>query len=167
MRQDPVHTAIDYLKQHHLLVTTAESCTAGAMVALLAETPGIGEVLESGYVVYSPSAKERLVGVDPQTIERHGLTSEAVAREMASGALKDSHATVAIATTGVAGPEPEGSVPPGTLCFAWAFAGEPPTVFTETKRFSGERAEVMHQAALYGLSRLTHYHQRWLRGERD
>ena len=166
MPQDPVETALDYLKQHQLLLTTAESCTAGAMVALVAEAPGIGEVLESGYVVYAPSAKERLVGVDPQTIERHGLTSEEVAREMAQGALKDSQASVAIATTGVAGPGPEGSVPPGTVCFAWAFAGEPLAVFTCTQRFSGDRSEVMHEAALYGLSQLAHYHQRWLRGER-
>ena len=101
MRQDPVHAALAYLKQNHLLLTTAESCTAGAMVALLAGVPGTGEVLESGYVVYSAHAKQRLLGVDPQTIERFGLTSEAVAWEMARGALRDSQASVAIATTGV------------------------------------------------------------------
>lgn len=165
MAADPVLDVLEYLKNHKLLLTTAESCTAGAMVALLAELPGTGEVLESGYVVYSPQAKQRLLGVSPHTIERYGLTSEAVAWEMALGALKDSDATVAIAATGVAGPEPQGGVPPGTLCFAWAFAGEPMAVFTRTQRFFGERAEVMRQGARYGLSRLAHYHQRWLRGE--
>ncbi|CAI8909222.1 CinA family protein [Pseudomonas soli] len=166
MRQDPVHAALAYLKQNHLLLTTAESCTAGAMVALLAGVPGTGEVLESGYVVYSAHAKQRLLGVDPQTIERFGLTSEAVAWEMARGALRDSQASVAIATTGVAGPSPESGVSPGTLCFAWAFAGEPMAVFTCTQRFFGERPDVMRQGALHGLARLAHYHQRWLRGER-
>lgn len=166
MPKDTVVAALDYLRHNALLLTTAESCTAGFMVALLAEIPGTGEVLESGYVVYSPSAKQRLLGVNPQTIERYGLTSEAVAWEMAIGALKDSTANVAIATTGVAGPEPEAGVAPGTLCFAWAFAGEPFAVFTRTQRFFGERAEVMHQGAVFGLSRLAHYHQRWLRGER-
>lgn len=165
MAADPVLDVLEYLKNHKLLLTTAESCTAGAMVALLAELPGTGEVLESGYVVYSPQAKQRLLGVSPHTIERYGLTSEAVAWEMALGALKDSDATVAIAATGVAGPEPQGGVPPGTLCFAWAFAGEPMAVFTRTQRFFGERADVMRQGARYGLSRLAHYHQRWLRGE--
>lgn len=165
MAADAVLDALEYLKIHKLLLTTAESCTAGAMVALLAELPGTGEVLESGYVVYSPKAKQRLLGVSPQTIERYGLTSEAVAWEMALGALKDSKATVAVATTGVAGPEPQGGVPPGTLCFAWAFAGERLAVFTRSQRFFGERADVMRQGAHYGLSRLAHYHQRWLRGE--
>lgn len=165
MTVDPVVEALDYLKAHKLLLTTAESCTAGAMVALLAELPGTGEILESGYVVYSPAAKQRLLGVSPQTIERYGLTSEAVAWEMAMGALKNSDATVAIATTGVAGPSAQGGVPPGTLCFAWAFAGEPGAVFTLSQRFFGERADVMRQGARFGLSRLAHYHQRWLRGE--
>ena len=63
MTTDPVLEALDYLKAHKLVLTTAESCTAGAMVALLAAVPGTGEVLESGYVVYSPSAKKRLLGV--------------------------------------------------------------------------------------------------------
>lgn len=166
MSQAQVQAVLDYLKQQHLLLTTAESCTAGRMVALLAESPGTGEVLESGYVVYSPEAKKRLLGVSDITIERYGLTSEAVAWEMAMGALRDSTATVAIATTGVAGPESADGIAPGTLCFAWAFAGEPLAVFTRTQRFFGARTEVLQQGALYGLTRLSHYHQRWLRGER-
>nr|WP_314873094.1 CinA family protein [uncultured Pseudomonas sp.] len=166
MPQAQVQAVLDYLKQQHLLLTTAESCTAGRMVALLAESPGTGEVLESGYVVYSPEAKKRLLGVSDVTIERYGLTSEAVAWEMAMGALRDSAATVAIATTGVAGPEATDGIAPGTLCFAWAFAGEPLAVFTRTQRFFGTRTEVLQQGALYGLTRLSHYHQRWLRGER-
>ena len=128
MSKDPVFEALFYLRTHNLVLTTAESCTAGAMVSLLAAVPGTGEVLESGYVVYSPSAKRRLLGVSQQTIERYGLTSEAVAWEMALGALKDSDATVAIASTGVAGPEPQDGIAPGTVCFAWAFAGEPHAV---------------------------------------
>ncbi|MCO7519127.1 MULTISPECIES: CinA family protein [unclassified Pseudomonas] len=166
MTCNPVRETLAYLKAHKLVLTTAESCTAGAIVTLLAAEPGTGEVLESGYVVYSPSAKKRLLGVNPETIERYGLTSEAVAWEMALGALQDSEATVAIATTGVAGPAAEGRIPPGTLCFAWAFVGEPVAVFTRTQRFFGEREQIMRQGALHGLSRLAHYHQRWLRGER-
>lgn len=166
MATEPVLAALGYLKDNQLILSTAESCTAGCMVALLATVPGTGEVLESGYVVYSPSAKKRLLGVSPETIERYGLTSEPVAGEMALGALRDSDANVVIATTGVAGPTAESGVPPGTMCFAWAFAGEPAAVFTCTQRFFGERAEVMQQGALFGLTRLAHYHQRWLRGER-
>lgn len=74
MACDPLMAVLDYLKDQHLVLTTAESCTAGCMVALLAACPGTGEVLESGYVVYSPSAKKRLLGVNPETIELYGLT---------------------------------------------------------------------------------------------
>lgn len=166
MPKDLVFEALDYLRIHTLVLTTAESCTAGAMVLLLAEVPGTGEVLESGYVVYSPSAKRRLLGISSQTIDRFGLTSEAVAWEMAVGALKDSDATVAIASTGVTGPEPQDGIIPGTVCFAWAFAGEPIAVFTRTQHFFGHRADVIRQGALFGLSHIAHYHQCWLRGER-
>lgn len=113
MENDPVLATLGYLKNNKLVLSTAESCTAGCLVALLAAIPGTGEVLESGYVVYSPSAKKRLLGVSAETIERYGLTSEAVAREMALGALRDSDANVVIATTGVAGPAPESGIPPG------------------------------------------------------
>ena len=166
MANDPVLAALGYLKNNKLILTTAESCTAGCMVALLAAVPGTAEVLESGYVVYSPSAKKRLLGVSAETIERYGLTSEAVAWEMALGALRDSDANVVIATTGVAGTAPESGIPPGTMCFAWAFAGDPIAVFTRTQRFFGERSEVMRAGALFGLTRLSLYHQRWLHGER-
>ncbi|WP_123567716.1 CinA family protein [Pseudomonas vranovensis] len=70
----------DYLQAHGLMLTTAESCTAGCIVALLSQIPGSGCVLESGYVVYSPEAKQRLLNVSADTIDRFGLTSEAVAR---------------------------------------------------------------------------------------
>ncbi len=167
MAHDPIDQVENYLKAHGLLLTTAESCTAGRMVALLSEKTGTGCVLESGYVVYSPDAKQRLLGVKARTIEQFGLTSQEVAREMALGALADSPASVAIATTGVAGPEPQGAIQPGTLCFAWAFAELPTAaVFSRTERFFGDRHTVLHQASLHGLVQLMHFHQRWLRGER-
>lgn len=88
MDADPVIDALGYPKTHKLLLTTAESCRAGAMVTLLADLPGTCVVLESGYGVYSLQAKQRLIGVSPLNIEHYGLTSEAVTWEMALGALK-------------------------------------------------------------------------------
>lgn len=167
MGVDPIEQVLNYLKDHELTLTTAESCTAGRIVALLSEKAGTGCVLESGYVVYSPEAKQRLLGVRARTIERCGLTSEEVAREMVAGALRDSPASVAIATTGVAGPDPQGDIAPGTVCFAWGFAGPgAPALFSRTERFFGERQAVLHQAAVHGLVQLIHFHQRWLQGER-
>lgn len=161
-----VETFVDYLKEHDLYLATAESCTAGLIAAAIGSVSGGGQVMESGYVVYSPQAKHRLLGVSSNTIEEFGLTSEEVAREMATGALHDSEANVAVATTGVAGPEPMDDIPPGTVCFAWAFATEQGTaLFSGTERFDGDREEVIRQASSHALSAVREFHQRMLQGE--
>ncbi|UPL08232.1 Nicotinamide-nucleotide amidohydrolase PncC [Pseudomonas sp. IsoF] len=85
MENDPVLATLGYLKTNKLILTTAESCTAGCMVALLAAVLGTGEVLESGYVVYSPSAKKRLLGVSAETIDRYGLTRARIATPFQEG----------------------------------------------------------------------------------
>lgn len=117
----PVEQAIDYLQAHSLYLTTAEFCTAGRIISLLAEVPHCGNVVESGYVVYSPDAKNRLLGGRPNTIANFNLTSKEVAREMALGALRDSPANTAIATTGLCGEEDVDGIPAGNVCFAWGF----------------------------------------------
>jgi nicotinamide-nucleotide amidase len=158
---EEVETFVNYLNDHDLYLATAESCTAGLIAAAIGSVSGGGQVMESGYVVYSPQAKHRLLGVSANTIEEFGLTSEEVAREMASGALHDSEANVAVATTGVAGPEPMDDIPPGTVCFAWAFATQRgPRLFSGTERFDGDRQEVIRQASSHALSALREFHQR-------
>ena len=76
--------AVAYLREQHLLLTTAESCTAGKIVTMLSEVEGSGSFIECGYVVYSPQAKQRLLHVSPHTIETFNLTSVQVAGEMAT-----------------------------------------------------------------------------------
>jgi PncC family amidohydrolase len=160
-------TVVDYLRRHSLVLTTAESCTAGKIVTLLAEVPGSGDWIESGYVVYSVEAKKRLLGVNPYTIKTFNLTSCEVAREMALGALRDSTATVAVATTGILGPDDVDGIPPGTICFAWAFqlAGIC-AVFTRKRRFCGSRQQVQLQASEHALKQIPHFHRLALDGER-
>ncbi len=85
-------------------IATAESCTGGLIAATLTAVPGSSEVFERGFVTYSNSAKSELLGVPYWLIERHGAVSEDVARAMAGGALKHSHADLAVAVTGIAGP---------------------------------------------------------------
>lgn len=153
-----------YLKRHKLYLTTAESCTAGMVVALLAKHPGSGECLDSGHVVYSPAAKKRLLGVSQHTLDNFNLTSEEVARAMANGALEGSPANVAVATTGVAGPEPQGEIPAGTLCFAWAFRQPDGTIrlFSSTEHFTGDRSRILDDAARFALLRLPERHAQLL-----
>lgn len=156
----------EYIRQNSLLLSTAESCTAGQMISLVASVPGAGQLLESGYVVYSPEAKQRILHVEADTINQYGLTSEQVASDMAYGALKGGPATVAIATTGVAGPDAIEGIAPGTICFAWLFAVKDRYAsFTGTRHFEGDRLEVQIAASLYALEQLQPLHSKALRGE--
>jgi PncC family amidohydrolase len=149
----------DYFERHKLRVVTAESCTAGLVVAMLGDVPGCGSWLDCSFVTYAPEAKCRLLGVNPATIEKCNLTSEAVAREMVLGALRNSRATAAVSNTGIAGPEPEDGIPPGTICFAWGFEHNGTTlVYSETRRFDGDRNAVRKAGAEYAIERIVHYH---------
>ena len=152
----------DYLETHRLVLVTAESCTAGLIASRLADVPGAGAVLESAFVVYSPQAKHKQLGVKPATVENHGLTSEAVALEMARGALARSDANVAIGNTGIADAQADDAeTEPGTQCFAWVFRTGPLTeqAFTETRVFAGERNEVREAAAKHALDALVRHHR--------
>ena len=107
-------------------VATAESCTGGLLAATLTAIPGSSEMFERGFVTYSNSAKSEMLGVPYWLIERHGAVSEDVARAMAGGALTHSHASLAIAVTGVAGPDGgTAEKPVGLVYFAAGRRDEP------------------------------------------
>lgn len=151
---------LSYLEQKKLILTTAESCTAGQIIHLLAKIPGSGACLDTGYVVYSIPAKKRVLGVKQETITKYNVTSEEVAREMVQGALNNTPAQVAVATTGIAGPESKDGIPKGTICFAWGFIiNEDKILYSETKLFHGTRAQIVNQAAKYALSNIPKLHQ--------
>lgn len=86
------------------MIATAESCTGGLVAGLLTEIAGSSAVVERGFVTYSNAAKAEAIGVPMELIETYGAVSEPVARAMAEGALARSHAQVAVAITGIAGP---------------------------------------------------------------
>ncbi|SHF74250.1 amidohydrolase, PncC family [Modicisalibacter ilicicola DSM 19980] len=155
-----------YLIDRRLKLASAESCTAGLIVSELASIPGSGQALDCGLVVYSPEAKNRYLAVSYETIERYGLTCEATSREMALGALDNNDADVAIANTGIAGPDSHEGIPVGTVCFAWAFRHEGKKyLYSETRRFSGDRNEVRLAAAHHALARLVPLHRGVLEGK--
>lgn len=131
------------------------------------QVDGSGSWIESGYVVYSPEAKQRLLNVRRYTIDTFNLTSCEVAQEMAQGALRDSPADVAVATTGLLGPDGMDGIPPGTVCFAWAYRnGGALSVFSRKERFMGTREQVQLAASVHALKWLPHFHQRAMAGER-
>ena len=88
-----------------LTLATAESCTGGMIAAILTEVAGASDVFERGFVTYSNAAKMEQLGVPAQLIATHGAVSKAVAHAMALGALVHSRAQLAVAVTGIAGPD--------------------------------------------------------------
>lgn len=160
-----LNTLADYLTERGLKLATAESCTSGLIASMLGDCEGCGAWLECGFVTYSPEAKTALLGVRPETIRQHGLTSPAVAIEMAEGALKKSGTHIAIANTGVAGPDPaEDGTQPGTVCLAWSCSngnGSAIRSYSETRQFSGDRNTVRKSAARYAIERTLFYHRLW------
>src|SRR5690606_33495356 len=129
------------------------SCTGGGIAYALTEIPGSSAWFERGFVSYSNASKQELLGVSAQTLSAHGAVSEATAIEMAVGALVRARAQAALSVTGVAGPGGgTAEKPVGTVCFAWALAGQTPVA--ATMYYIGDRAEVRRSAietALQGL----------------
>ncbi len=103
-----------------LRIAAAESCTGGLIMAALTEVPGSSEVVDRGFVTYSNAAKTDMLGVRPETLAAHGAVSEAVAREMAQGALDRSAGDLAVSVTGIAGPGGSEFKPEGRVCFGLA-----------------------------------------------
>jgi nicotinamide-nucleotide amidase len=96
---------LEACRERGVLIATAESCTGGLVAATLTAIPGSSDVVERGFVTYSNTAKSEMLGVPVWLIERHGAVSEDVARAMVGGALTHSRATIAVAVTGIAGPD--------------------------------------------------------------
>jgi nicotinamide-nucleotide amidase len=137
---------------HGWRAATAESCTGGWIAKVLTDIPGSSSWFECGVVTYSNAAKIGLLGVSRELLEAHGAVSEPVARAMADGARARLQADVAVAVTGVAGPDggtPE--KPVGTVWFAWT---GPSGTSAERRVFAGDRAAVRRQTVAFALERL-------------
>jgi nicotinamide-nucleotide amidase len=144
------------LREHGRVVTTAESCTGGWIAKALTDVPGSSQWFGEGFVTYSNDAKVRSLGVARAVLAREGAVSAAVARAMAQGALRRTGAELAVAVTGIAGPD--GAVPGkpvGTVWFCWVqrVAGRTRS-FVECKRFRGGRDAVRRSTVRHALRRL-------------
>jgi nicotinamide-nucleotide amidase len=138
-------------------IVVAESCTGGLVSAAITAIPGSSEVFEAGFVTYANEAKMGMLGVDSNILETFGAVSVAVAWDMAQGALKASVADVAVAITGVAGPDGGSEAKPvGTVVFARAVRGaDPNDVVADTRQFGNlGRGPIRLQAALCALDLL-------------
>lgn len=143
------------LKERHLKLVTAESCTGGGLSFWITAIPGSSDWFERGLVTYSNEAKEELLGVKKETLERFGAVSEETACEMAKGALKYSHGNISIAITGIAGPT-GGSLqkPVGTVWIAYAGKNYPTKAIGDI--YTGSREEVRNQVIERAMQELLH-----------
>ncbi len=139
-----------------MMLATAESCTGGGVAQAITEVAGSSAWFERGFVTYSNLSKQQMLGVREATIKQHGAVSEMTVREMVEGALRHSAAQVALAVSGIAGPDGgTADKPVGTVWFAWGLKnGE---TLAQRHQLSGNRAAVRAQAvhiALQGVVNL-------------
>ncbi len=146
------------LARERLVLTTAESCTAGGVAYAVTQVPGSSAWFDRGYITYSNESKQKLLGVTPSYLRDFGAVSEPVARAMALGALSQSQAQIAVAVTGIAGPGGATETKPvGLVCFAWGIKRDDhalPWVRTAHRQFDGDRAAVRTQSIIAALDGL-------------
>ena len=142
----------ELLEQKKLHVTTAESCTGGLIAGSLVNVPGISKWFGEGYVTYSNEAKEKLLGVSRETLTTCGAVSAETAGEMARGAADAAGVNVAVAVTGIAGPDGGTAEKPVGLVYMGCFCkGE---LCVEKHIFAGDRAQVRAQSVQVALQLL-------------
>ena len=139
------------LNARGLMLTTAESCTGGWIAEAVTMIPGSSAWFDRGFVTYTYISKREMLGVKESTLEQHGAVAEQVVLEMVAGALKASHAQVAVAVSGVAGPSGgTAQKPVGTVCLAWGLKDRAP--FAETLHFPGDREAVRRASVVHALT---------------
>jgi nicotinamide-nucleotide amidase len=155
----------DHLLSQGRQLVTAESCTGGWIAKACTDRPGSSRWFRGGAVVYTDELKTSMLGVQPRTLAEAGAVSEATVREMALGALERLGGDVAVAVSGIAGPDGGTPAKPvGTVWLAWAVsglqdvqdsAGRPgrgtPAVRTARHQFEGDRDAVRRQAVAVAL----------------
>ena len=132
-------------------IAVAESCTGGLIASAIASVPGASDYFKGGIVAYADEVKAHQLGVDPALIARHGAVSEEVAAEMAAGARERLHATIGVATTGIAGPGGGTAGKPVGLVYV-ALANAHGKVTTRRLHLLGDRLGVQRRATIAALT---------------
>lgn len=143
---------VELLKKKKLTLTTAESCTAGLLAGRIMNVAGASEVYNEGYITYSNEAKEKLVGVTHETLEKYGAVSRETATEMAEGAAKAAKAGASVSVTGIAGPDGGSKKKPVGLVYIGCHVKG--NTRTEEFIFTGNRAKNREYAVVRALTLL-------------
>ncbi|GMO42564.1 MAG: CinA family protein [Termitinemataceae bacterium] len=147
---------LDKLKNQNRNIVFAESCTAGLLAGSLARIPGASSVLWGAYVTYTLDAKNKMLNVCYDTLEKHGAVSRETALSMAINALKQSGASIAVSVTGLAGPLGDGTpTKVGTVWIAYAEVSQTAekTIITDARCFmlEGDRQTIRNAAVIDAL----------------
>ncbi len=136
----------DKLKTNKYTVATAESCTGGLLAGKIINVSGASDIISMSFVTYSNEAKQELVNVKEETIEKYNVVSEEVAKEMAIGAMNRAKSEVGLSTTGLAGPGGGSKeLPVGTVCFGISIKDK---VYTYTKVFKNKSRQGVRKASV-------------------
>ncbi len=140
---------VDLLISNKLTISTVESCTGGMVAARLINVPGVSEVFKSGHITYSNKSKRKILGIKKSLIDKNGAVSDVVAKLMAKGASVLTKADVAVAVTGIAGPD-GGTVekPVGLVYIACSVCGK---ITVQEYHFSGDRAKIRENTTTEAL----------------
>ncbi|MDO4186527.1 MAG: CinA family protein [Bacteroidales bacterium] len=143
------------LKEKHLTMATAESCTGGGIAALVTSVSGSSSYFNGGIVAYQNEVKEQILKVHAETIEKYNVVSAQTVEEMAKGAMKALHADCAVATSGIAGPTGgDEERPVGTIWIAAAYADKVVTMKQEGDQGRAKNIERAIKNALSLLAKL-------------
>ena len=135
-----------------ILISTAESCTGGALAQAITSEPGASKIFNEGFIVYSNNAKIKNLSVSPKTLQNYGAVSEEVAIEMAINCQNITNSTVSVSITGIAGPGGSGNKPEGRVCFGVTFNKK---IISKTIEFGAiGRENVRIQSVKYALKLL-------------
>ena len=138
------------LHENNLSLVSAESCTGGWVAKQITDLAGSSAIFDRGFVTYSNQAKQDMLGVSINTLDKYGAVSEQVVIEMVAGALENSQADIALSISGVAGPGGGTEEKPvGMVCFGWMKRGK--EAKAETIIFIGDRDEIRRQAVDFSL----------------
>jgi len=138
------------LRERGLQFSTAESCTGGYVAHLITSVPGASDYFPGSIVSYANSVKESLLGVRPETLARFGAVSDEAVREMVSGALPALGADVALAISGIAGPD--GGTPEKPVGTIWMAVGDRNRIVSEKHVFGRDRAKNIQLTGVYSLN---------------
>ncbi len=138
------------LTENNLSIVTAESCTGGWIAKSCTDVAGSSAWFDRGFVTYSNASKQDMLGVSEISLQQFGAVSEQVAKEMAQGALKNSQADIAVAVTGIAGPDGGSEEKPvGTV---WIACACKKTIRAHNFLFESQREQIRYQTVIEAIT---------------